>query len=77
MPNVTLAIDGDLLRESRAYARDNGTSLNALIRDLLERTVKPETDVIEDMIAYANELQLDSGGWKWNREELYEEMFNE
>ena len=35
MANLTLAIDEDLLRRARVRAADQGTSVNAVVRDLL------------------------------------------
>ena len=39
MPNVTISIDDKLLKKGRKYAEKRGTSLNALIRDLLKKKV--------------------------------------
>ena len=35
MGNLTLAIDGELLRRARVRAADQGTSVNAVVRELL------------------------------------------
>ncbi len=35
MANLTLAIDEDLLRRARVRAADQGTSVNAVVRELL------------------------------------------
>ena len=35
MANLTLAIDDDLLHRARVRAAEQGTSVNALVRDLL------------------------------------------
>ena len=35
MGNLTLAIDEDILRRARVRAADQGTSVNAVVRDLL------------------------------------------
>ena len=35
MGNLTLAIDEDLLRRARVRAADQGTSVNAVVRELL------------------------------------------
>lgn len=35
MSNLTLAIDEDLLRRARVRATEQGTSVNAVVRDLL------------------------------------------
>jgi 2-oxo-4-hydroxy-4-carboxy--5-ureidoimidazoline (OHCU) decarboxylase len=38
--NITLAIDEETLAAGRAYAERHRTTLNALVRDLLTRTVR-------------------------------------
>jgi predicted HicB family RNase H-like nuclease len=44
MANVTISIDDKLLKEGRKYAKSHGTSLNALIRQLLSGTVQSSSD---------------------------------
>ena len=36
MANLTLAIDDDLLRRARVRAAEQGTSVNAVVRELIE-----------------------------------------
>ena len=38
VPNITISLDEKLLRSGRQYAEKHGTSVNALIRGLLEKT---------------------------------------
>jgi hypothetical protein len=71
MPNVTLAIDEDLLARGREYAKQRDMSLNALVRELLDRTTRHNENWLEDMFALADQHPIDSGGVTWNREELY------
>ena len=76
--NVTLAMPADLVADSRRYAAEHGTTLNALIRELLDglRTKRAEAaerkKAADDMVVF---LEAHSGrspqGWKFNREELY------
>jgi hypothetical protein len=70
MRNVTLAIDAELLKASREYAKARRTSLNALIRDLLAREVgRGDTAWLDEL----RELPTgDSGGASWTRDELHE-----
>ena len=77
MKNVTLAIDEALLERARGLAERRKTSLNAMIRNLLESEVEQE-----DRIAWARagmkklmeESPLDLGpDFKWNRDEIYAE----
>jgi len=73
MPNITLSIDEELLKASRAYARERGASLNALVRSLLAREVRAEDR--SWLLELADEMRRstgDSSGRSWNREELYD-----
>ncbi len=59
MANVTLSIDDDVLKRSREYARAHGVSLNAMIRDLLERAVSaPSAE--DELFALMDDLKSDS-----------------
>ena len=44
MPNITISLDEDLLKSGRRYAEKHQTSMNALIRKLLEQTVRFQSD---------------------------------
>ena len=44
MKNITLALDDDTLKASRVYAQRHGTTLNALVRELLVKTVVVDRD---------------------------------
>jgi hypothetical protein len=72
--NVTLSIEEKLLSRARALAHERGTSVNQLIRDYLERlTGGPgPADAMAQLEHLWSEQSGRSGGWKWNREELYD-----
>lgn len=72
--NVTLSIDEGLLARARELAHERGTSVNQLIRDYLERLTggSGSADVMEQLERNWSEQAGHSGGWKWNREELYD-----
>jgi len=73
MPNITISIDETLLNKSRQYAREHNTSLNSLIRTVLKQTVeKSSGQWIDDCFSLMDELNTDSKGKKWKREELYD-----
>lgn len=77
MPNVTIALNEKLLDDARSYAEQHGTTLNGLIRELLEaRTQASHARRIEAALATLEELQkrrLSSAGWRWNRDEIYDD----
>ncbi|MFO7871671.1 MAG: DUF6364 family protein [Kiritimatiellia bacterium] len=74
MKNVTIALDEDVVNAGREYARQHHTSLNNMIRELLERTVmrKSNESACEKFFELADKAGGDSRGWRWNREELYD-----
>ena len=72
--NITLSMDDELLTAGRRYARQHRTTLNQLVRDLLEGTVKASPngswqDVFFDL---ADQAAGKSDGSKWKREDLYD-----
>lgn len=71
MKNITLSISDELLAKSREYAKKNGTSVNQMVRSLLQKTVEPQQSFldIEDSI---DQLGIDTKGTRLNREDLYE-----
>ncbi|MFW6164304.1 MAG: hypothetical protein ACODAJ_16160 [Planctomycetota bacterium] len=71
MVTVTISLSDRLLNASREYAQRNGTTLDALIGDLLERTLRQSEGKWPDaFLAALDEAGGDSKGWKWNREEI-------
>ena len=76
--NVTLAMPVDLVADSRRYAAEHGTTLNALIRDLLDglRTKRKEKKEREALVAEMldfmhNHPGRSPKGWKFDREECH------
>ena len=76
--NVTLAMPADLVADSRRYAAEHGTTLNALIRELLnglrskrEEAADRKRRIDEMVAAMKNCASSSPVGWKFNREELY------
>ncbi len=72
MPNITISIDEHLLKSGREYAEKHHTSVNALIRNLLEQTVKTDsTQWLDECFALMDRANARSKGKRWKREELY------
>jgi hypothetical protein len=72
--NVTLAVDDQLILEARRRAEAMGTSVNQLVRQYLEQFVgksDPNADARE-FERLSRAALGNSGGWKFNREELHE-----
>jgi plasmid stability protein len=74
--NLTLSIDDDLLRTARIRALEQGTSVNAVVRDYLTTYAGRRTaaHAVEAFLELADEVQASSGpsGRTWTREELYD-----
>lgn len=71
--NVTLSIDDQILARARELAQQRGTSLNQMIRDYLDSlTASDPAKTVTELRRLWQEEEGDSGGWKWNREELYD-----
>lgn len=72
MKNITLSIDDDILKLGREYARQHNISLNALVRRLLEQTVKTSSSQwLNDTFALMDKTNVSSKNQKWKREDLY------
>ena len=73
MPNITLSIDEKILKSGREYAEKHHTSVNALIRKLLEQTVKSDsTQWLDECFALMDRANVRLRGKRWKREELYD-----
>jgi hypothetical protein len=73
MPNITISLDELLLKSGRQYAEQHQTSINALIRSLLEKTVKNDSTLwIEECFSLMDRAGVHSKGKCWKREDLYD-----
>jgi len=76
MANLTLTIDGDLLRRARIRALERDTSVNALVRDYLERFAghAAAQDATRALLELSEQSEAGSGprGRTWTRDELYD-----
>lgn len=73
MPNVTISIDEKILKASREYAKRHNTSLNALIREMLEqRVLRQSLDWVDECFEKLERAGGDSKGRAWSRDELYD-----
>jgi len=73
--NLTLSVSDDVLDRAREVARQQGTSVNAMVRRYLEGLAgrRAGDDLAEKFGALWRERPGHSGGWRFNREELYED----
>jgi hypothetical protein len=73
--NITLSVDEQTVARAREVARQQGTSLNALIRDYLERIAgqRSNADIYRGLERLWAEGVGASGGAKFRRADAYEE----
>ncbi len=72
MKNITLALDEDTLEAGRAYARRHDTTLNALVRELLVKTVVSDREAaVREMFRLMDAHPGRAPRRRWTREELH------
>lgn len=75
MANLTIAVDDDVLRRARVRAAEQGTSVNAVLREQLVRFADPTAGdrAADGFLALARERAGRSAGGRreWTREELH------
>jgi plasmid stability protein len=75
--NLTLVIDDDVLKRARIRALEHGTSVNALVREYLERYAagSGQPAARTRLLELSERLDAGSGGGGrgWTRAELYED----
>ena len=76
MPNLTLTVDEDTLRRARIRALEQGTSVNAIVREFLERFAEDESRrvALQEFLELSEASEASSGGHgrTWSREDLYD-----
>jgi plasmid stability protein len=76
MTNLTLTIDDELLKRARIRALEQDTSVNALVREYLERLAGQAKgqEAVSTLLELAERSAAGSGseGRRWTRDELYE-----
>jgi hypothetical protein len=75
MANLTITIDARLLKKARMRALEDGTSVNAVLRDYLERyaAAGATADALAAFSALARGSEATSGrlGRTWTRDEIH------
>ena len=75
MKNVTITLDESTLREARRIAAQRSTSLNALIRDFLEKLTRRESQsgaARRRIAELCRESSAEVGERTWTRDALHE-----
>ena len=69
--NITLAIEEELLKAGREYARKHRISFNALVRKLIRQAVVSKiTSWLDETFAMMYNLEITGEPVKWTRDEL-------
>ena len=70
--NLTIAVDDDLLKRARVRAAENGTSVNAVLRERLEQYGgDARASALERFLARDHGSPTNREPYVWNREEIY------
>jgi hypothetical protein len=72
MKNITLALDDETLEAGRNYANRHQTTLNALVRHLLVKTVVADRQAaVTEMFRLMDAHPGNSHRKRWSRDDLY------
>jgi DNA-directed RNA polymerase subunit F len=76
MVHLTIALEDDVLENAQRKAREQGTSLNDVVRHYIEAYVSGEPAkqrrAVESLLDLSSRVTSGSGGRKWTREDLYD-----
>ena len=71
--NITLSADSETIDKARKWTLAHGTSLNAIIREQLERLagMGDREELARQLRENARNLAGNSGGYTFNRQDVY------
>ena len=78
MANLTISVEGDILKRARIRAIEQDTSVNKVLASYVEQYARADDlqrdrlQTVERIIALADEAGAGSGGRRWTRDELHE-----
>lgn len=75
MSNLTISVDDEVLKKARIRALEQGTSVNAVLRELLEAYAgmgRGQSAAAAELIAISKNVPSRRGSRSWTRDELYE-----
>ncbi|MCL4183486.1 MAG: hypothetical protein KJ011_08570 [Burkholderiaceae bacterium] len=75
MSNLTIAVDDEVLKKARIRALEQGSSVNAVLRELLEAYAgvgRGQSAAAADLIALSKSVRSRRGSRSWTRDELHE-----
>ncbi|MGD8389504.1 MAG: hypothetical protein PVG49_20325 [Desulfobacteraceae bacterium] len=75
MANLTITVDEGSLKKARIRALEEGTSVNALLRNFLESyagTSRLQQEAVREIVALSRRSQSRRGRARWSRDDLHE-----
>ena len=75
MSNLTITVDEEALKRARIRAIEQGTSVNAVLREFLESYagIRGEQEAtVRALVALSRSAGTGRGGNRWTREDLHE-----
>lgn len=72
--NLTLTVDEEILRRARIRAMQQGTSVNALVRDYITRLAgdSAAAEGVAEFLKIGRAAHAESGGRAWTRDDLHD-----
>lgn len=73
--NLTITVDDALLKRARMRALEQGTSVNALLRDYLEAyagSARQQQDALADLLGLSAAATSRRGSATWTRDDLHD-----
>jgi hypothetical protein len=72
--NITLSVDEEIVKRAREKLRTTGKSINQEIREHLEHLAGDhDLEQAIEILEKTSGLGTADAGWKWNRDEIYED----
>jgi hypothetical protein len=76
MTHLTIALEENLLEDAQERARQQGTSVEEILRGYLQSYVdtqqKRQRESVDALLDLSSKARSGSGGRKWTRDELHE-----
>ena len=75
MANLTITISDDILKKARMRALDQGTSVNALLREYLEEFTgarRKHESAVAEILRLSKKSASRRGTKRWTRDELHD-----
>lgn len=80
MPNLTIVVEEDVLKDARIAALEQGTTVNKVLAQRLRELAQERTDLrrerqkkaVAELFELIDKLKPGVGGYKWDRDAIYE-----